>query len=124
MAEIAETPSGALPQQKGALAQMGELQIDKSLPSGAYTREKSSYQERVAAALQRALRLPEVGDTRVTLTLSSQGHLIRCVIEQSESAENKLYIEDEIMGISFPPFGKELAANSELSFTMTLTNRR
>lgn len=81
-----------------------------------------SYEEELSARLKILLKLPEMGEVRVALTLNRQGVVTKLEIISSKSSLNKKAVETHLPPIHFPPFGKAYPGESTHTFTLTLTN--
>lgn len=81
-----------------------------------------SYEEELSARLKILLKLPEMGDVRVALTLNRQGVVTKLEILSSVSMLNKKAVETHLPPIQFPSFGKAYPGETTHTFTLTLTN--
>lgn len=76
----------------------------------------------LAGCLRCSLRLPEYGDIRVSLCLSSQGSIVEIKILNAENENNKRYVEKVLPTVLFPAFEKYFKNEKNHTFTITLTN--
>jgi hypothetical protein len=80
------------------------------------------YEAELISKLKIVLKLPEMGDVKVSLTLNRQGKITQFHILSSVSAVNKKAVETHLPAISFPPFGQAYSGETTHTFTLTLTN--
>lgn len=102
------------------------LQIDalSSSEKGASSLNSTevSYSNELAGHLKRLLRLPEIGDIKIKLTLDRSGKVYKMEVVSSESAANRRYIEKTLPGLSFPAFGTNFESMANYTFAITLSN--
>jgi colicin import membrane protein len=105
--------------------QIGHLHID-ALPTGSVIEgisgKERSYREEIGQRLKRALRLPDLGQVKIKLTLSRSGKVLQVQILSSESEKNKQYIERTIPSLVFPSFGTNFIELSQYTFDIILTH--
>lgn len=96
---------------------------DLNTPSGvSMSAHEISYRDEIAGRMKLMLRLPEVGDVKIKLTLDKSGNVVKVVIVNSESAANKTYVEKNVSTMSFPPFGSNFGNENQHTFSITLSN--
>lgn len=86
------------------------------------TNVSSDYQSKLIACLHETLHLPEHGEVKVELTLSSDGRLLRLQVLSAESKRNKTYLEDQLHHVTFPPISSGNSSTKEHSFTLSFTH--
>lgn len=113
--------STTLKNDSSSLLPIGQLQIDAMTEEGneSLNGVLGSYEERVRAYLQVALRSPEHGSTTVRLTLKRTGRVMDAKIIASENRRNTQYFERTLPTLLFPPFGQELAEQETYTFSVT-----
>lgn len=84
--------------------------------------EDKGYYGALAARLRAGLRLPELGEVRIRLTLNRAGRVVKVETLNAESEYNKQHVEKMLPKLQFPPFGKNFGNASQHTFTITLTN--
>ena len=82
----------------------------------------SGYEEGLVARLRILLKLPEMGDVRVALTLNRQGKVIKTEILSAANQANRKAVETHLPTIQFSPFGQAFSGEITHTFTLTLTN--
>lgn len=80
-----------------------------------------SYTELLVKELTQMLQLPEYGEVKIKITISSSGKIIELLVLQAESKANKLYLEKCLPNIVLPKYN-EKALNNEQTFTLTFCN--
>ncbi len=60
-----------------------------------------SLEEKLVAALQHALRLPDYGEVKVQLTLHSDGSVAKVNVYRAESEKNRAYLEAHLPHLNF-----------------------
>lgn len=80
------------------------------------------YEDELVSRLKILLKLPEMGDVKVALTLNRQGKVIKTEILSSANPTNLKAVETHLPAIQFPPFGKAYSGETTHTFTLTLTN--
>lgn len=80
------------------------------------------YEEELVTRLKILLKLPEMGDVKVSLTLNRQGKVVKTEILSSASALNRKAVETHLPAIQFPSFGQAFAGENTHTFILTLTN--
>lgn len=80
-----------------------------------------SYEERIASIMQHALKLPNYGEVKVTITLHCSGKVTDITVLCSQNNENKSYLLESIPTLSFPPF-EEGESKSFETFTFNFFN--
>ncbi len=83
--------------------------------------KEMSYRDEVAGRLKLMLRLPQFGEVKVKLTLNRLGKVVKVVVVNAESSENKKHIEKMLPTLTFPPYGSQFA-DEEHTLTITLRN--
>ncbi len=83
--------------------------------------QEMRYRDELVGRLKLQLRLPEVGDVKVKLTLERSGKVAKVVIVSAESAVNRKYLEKELPLITFQAFGS-FSSDAQYTFALTLSN--
>ncbi len=99
-------------------AEIHSMQID-SIESAA---QDQGYYLKLAACLRQSLRLPDIGDVKIYLSLDCKGSVVQVNIVYSENENNRRYVEKVLPTVAFPPFGRSLSDEKKHTFTITLTN--
>lgn len=81
-----------------------------------------AYEDELQLYLKSLLILPEFGDVKVKLTLKRNGKVTSVKIIKAESKKNKEYLEEALLKLKLPSFGKNFPGQEEKSFTLTLSN--
>lgn len=109
---------------------------EKSLPAPALTGVETitvlhidavgdaGYHGMMASFLKRNLRLPEMGEVKVELTLDREGKVLATKTVAAESKSNRKYLEAELPAMRFPPFRRYFEGEKQRVFLLTLTNDR
>lgn len=100
------------------------LQIDAlSISQGApLSPEVKSYRDELASRLKLMLKLPELGDVQLKLTLDRTGTAVKVTITKSTSNANRSYVEKTLPSLKFPPLGNYFENSSEYTFIIQLSN--
>jgi len=88
----------------------------------AMTDGEIGYRDELASRLKLLLKLPEVGQVKVKLTLNRVGKFVKLVVVSSESAANRKYIEKTLPTLTFPSFGNQFGNVEEYAFSITLSS--
>jgi len=83
--------------------------------------QEMRYRDELVSRLKLHLRLPEVGDVKVKLTLERTGKVAKVVIVSAESAVNRKFLEEKLPSITFSPFGN-FSSDAQYTFALTLSN--
>lgn len=105
---------------------LGELQsVSFGFLSGAISGNapEAAYGSELINRLKLMLHLPEYGDVDVELTLAKSGKVIALKILRDENRANRLYIENTMPTLSFPPFGPFFEGESQHTFVIRLTSQ-
>jgi colicin import membrane protein len=109
------------------LKELGSLQVDALLIENTegtndWGAKEVSYSDEIAYLLKTMLKLPDYGAIKIKLTLNRTGRAIKVETLQSESTQNKVYVENKIQKMSFPSFGQRFQGVSQNTFIITLQN--
>ncbi len=80
------------------------------------------YEDEIRLFLKASLILPEFGDVKIKLTVKRSGKVTLVEVLKSESKKNKEYLEESLLKLKLPSFGKHFLGLEEKSFTLTLSN--
>lgn len=94
------------------------LQIDQIDAS----HHESEYPGILAAVLYEALKLPELGEVQIQLTLQQDGTVVKLNVLKTESQKNKAYLETHLPHIRCPRFEGAYSKKKEHTFTLTFCN--
>lgn len=100
---------------------VGKLSIDEVAPTQPAPKA-SAYEDELVGRLQLLLRLPDYGNVRVRLRLARNGTVRGVEILSSESASNRVYVENTLPTLQFPAFGSQFKGEEVHEFLLTLTN--
>ncbi len=78
------------------------------------------YEEMLVSHLKLLLKLPEIGNVILDLTLDRMGKVKKIVIIGAASSPNKKYIEKTLSALQLPPFGIYFKGCSERTFRLEL----
>lgn len=81
---------------------------------------QSSYEEQLTCYLKRRLSLPDAGNVKLRLTLTSEGAVASLTILSSSSAKNRSLVEEKLPKISFPPLADRFEGEKTHTFSITL----
>lgn len=81
-----------------------------------------SYRDEIASRLKLALKLPEMGEVKLKLTLNRSGSVTNVEIIHSASKANKTYIQSKLPTMKFPAFGNNFGNSPSYTFTIALSN--
>lgn len=96
------------------------LEIDT--PSSAlFSEDAPLYAERVVSHLQNHLTLPDFGEVKIQLDLREDGSVDKIIVLSSKSKANKLYLEENLPQLRFPP-PEKIQANGKCRFVFTFAN--
>ena len=79
------------------------------------------YVERLVSHLQNHLTLPDFGEVKIQLDLREDGSVDKIVVLSSKSKANKLYLEENLPQLRFPP-PEKIEANGKCRFVFTFVN--
>lgn len=97
-------------------------QVKELDPSVRVSASEAAYASTLIQTLRTQLRLPDVGDVEVRLTLASDGRVLKLEILDSQSERNRRYIEQSIPNLSFAPFDGRFGGAASHDFSLTLAN--
>jgi colicin import membrane protein len=100
--------------------QVGSLSIDNLSDSGSINIRELSYKEELANRLKAMLKLPELGEVKIKLTLKNTGAFFKLAILSADSEKNRKYIDREIKNMTFPSFHGMFNSVDEYTFSITL----
>lgn len=83
---------------------------------------QSQYIEQLTAILHNALKLPEIGEVKIQLTLHHDGTVAKLVVLKAASTKNKTYLEMHLPHLICPRLDGEYAKTSEQTFILTFCN--
>lgn len=109
-AALASTPSGKA-------ATIGKLESEGMKVDGV---RKLSYEDELAIWLKHRLELPDVGDVKLKLTLTSVGKVVALTSVTSSSEKNKAHVEKRVTSLTFPPFDERMNGESSHTFSIVL----
>lgn len=81
--------------------------------------EETSYRDGLIVYLKDALHLPGYGTVKIRLTLQRDGAIQDVMALSSDSEVNRLYLENTLQELIFPPFTEELAGKKTYTFVLT-----
>ena len=102
---------------------IGELHIDKPVVFDPSDDNAVEYQDEIVLLLTSYLRLPEHGKVKVKLTIQRTGSVSKLEILNSDSKQNKKYVEHAVSEIVFPDFGDNFKGQQSHDFLITLASR-
>lgn len=85
--------------------------------------EGNEFTSLLIECFQKELRLPEVGEVKVELTLRQDGSLVEMKLLSKESQFNAQFLEKALQAMQFPSFKGKLAKQKEHTFVITFCNR-
>ncbi len=74
------------------------------------------------SCLQSQLKLPEVGEVKVKLTLTKKGKFVTMHVVNSENMRNQKFLEDQLPFVKFPALSGKLKKKEEYTFVITFCN--
>ncbi len=84
--------------------------------------DASRYVTELVECLQTTLQLPDKGSVRLKLTLSNEGKFLGIEILESESDQNRKFLQNELGRIHYPTFSGSLKTEREHAFVLSFTN--
>jgi hypothetical protein len=99
---------------------LGALSVDSLNESCSVNILESSYKDEIASRLKAMLKLPELGEVKIKLTLKSSGAFKKLAIISADSDKNRKYIEKEIKNLTYPSFSGMFKKVDEYTFSITL----
>lgn len=87
------------------------------------TETEVTYRDALAMELKRFLRLPEMGEVKVELTLARSGLVEKVAVIGAKSVMNRTYIESTLPTLKFSQFSKNFTGHAHYTFVITLTNQ-
>ncbi len=94
----------------------------KDETSALYSTQEKSYVDELVYRLKRTLTLPEYGDVKIKITVSSQGKVVKVEIISTKSKKNREYLEKMLSSLTLPPFGGNFLGEKEHIFLFNLSN--
>jgi len=80
---------------------------------------EKDYGQLLIDELKNSLKLPQVGEVRLKLTLEKNGRVVDVEVLQSESEANKGYLLGNLQKMTFPPFVDSLKDYDQQTFLLT-----
>jgi len=99
-----------------------QIEALENADSGESKDHALGYREELVSRLKLMLRLPELGEVIIKLTLERSGSVAKIVVINAESEANRKYIETTLPMLSFPGFGKNFDKFSQNTFLISLSN--
>jgi len=97
-----------------------ELKADSyEIKADVVAEESVIYRDMLIHHLKDSLHLPGYGTVKIALTLSHEGVVQNMDIIFSDSEINRLYLENALTDLMFPPFSGELANKKNYKFCLT-----
>ncbi len=84
--------------------------------------ESSVYQDRLIQDLKNNLKLPEYGEVKLLVRISSKGDVIKAEVLSSRSERNKGYLQKELLRLQFAWFPQVLSEAPFYDFVITFQN--
>lgn len=84
--------------------------------------QEISYYDELASRLKLLLRLPELGEIKIKLTLDRSGHFMKVTIVNAESLSNRKYVEKTLPTLTYPSFGSNFTGMAQYTFVISLSN--
>lgn len=81
--------------------------------------EETSYRDNLILYLKDTLHLPGYGTVKIRLTLQRDGTIQDVMALYSDSEVNRLYLENTLQELIFPPFNEELVNKKIHTFVLT-----
>ncbi len=82
----------------------------------------TDYTGELVHRLKLALRLPEYGPVQVELRLNRRGAITSVKVTAGASERNRIYVQERLPTLTFPPFTKIFPGEEEHTFLLTLNN--
>ncbi len=82
----------------------------------------AAYISSLVDSLKAQLRLPDVGDVEVELTLAKSGKVLKLKVVSTKSERNRQYIENALPSLRFTAFEGDLVNESQHTFHLNLAN--
>lgn len=101
-----------------------DLQVDAKAVGveNGLTPDQMGYCEEMVSRLRLQLKLPEIGEVKIRLTVDRSGKVLGVKTVSAASAINQAHIEKVVPKLSFPPFGSHFGVDKEKSFLLVLCN--
>lgn len=84
--------------------------------------EKPQYQQLLIDEMQNNLHLPEYGEVKMEVVISSQGEVKSLKAIDVKSYKNQIYLEKAIINMTFPWIEQFFSEKKDISFTITFRN--
>lgn len=81
-----------------------------------------SYKDELVRRLKLLLKLPELGEIKMQLTIDRDGTVAKLVVLQTESQKNRNYVETTLPTLHLPAFGDRFKDKNQYTFPVTLSN--
>jgi outer membrane biosynthesis protein TonB len=81
-----------------------------------------SYQQKLISDLKNNLKLPEYGEVKLRMKISSKGEVVTVEVLSAQSERNKSYLQKELVSLRFLWFSKILPESPFYDFVITFQN--
>jgi hypothetical protein len=111
------------PSAKTPLSAIAPLQIDSTdTITEEHTDESGDYISALAGHLHATLHLPDFGEVKIELTLRQDGTVVKLKVLNTESQQNRKYLESHLPLIKFPHLTGSYAKKNEHTFILNFCN--
>ena len=126
-----DNKKGSLAKESGKVAASGPASISNLASESMVTVVASdtacspyerSYYDELVGRLKLSLKLPEYGQIKLQLTVSSTGKVLSVKGVKSKSKKNSDYVNKTLPKLMLPPFGQNFPGEKEHTFQLTLSN--
>lgn len=115
--KIGNVEGAKVPHQVATLAPLQSLEL---ITTESMDENEIAYRDELAQLLKAHLRLPELGEINLKLTIAKNGAIKTIEILSSESLSNRKYVEKTLPQHTMPPLGKQFGKVDSYTFTITM----
>ncbi|MGM0440047.1 MAG: hypothetical protein ACQEP8_02910 [Chlamydiota bacterium] len=103
---------------------IAKLSIDEQFNSDKkFTDLENTYTNSLISQLQSALKLPEYGQVKISITVGRDGSLRDLQIIFSENSNNEAYVRKALEHMTLPSFGISFRGEEQQTFNIVLNNK-
>lgn len=106
--------------EKASIANIAPLQSLELITNEPISENEIAYRDELAHYLKALLRLPEIGEINLKLTIALDGTIKTVEILSSESTSNRKYVEKTLPQHTMPALGKQFGNVDSYTFTITM----
>jgi outer membrane biosynthesis protein TonB len=102
--------------------QLDSLKKIESTATDTLLSDEDDYRNILVECLRSSLNLPDFGEVKMQLTIRTDGTVVQMRVLNSASEKNRVYLENSLRSLRFPPLLGELSRNKQHTFQIVFCN--